>query len=162
MAVSTTGSVLNYLGQSVVLVFNLIHHSLLALWSRSFIYKQHLLIFLTMPTPNHDDSSEAIQFAFPLFSQLPTEMRLKIWSAFLHLTRPSPVTITISVGEKTQRWVADDSILRKGHQIPAIMQVCQESREVGQAQYVLGFDLEGGLSELPFNHCWRMVDDAEN
>ena len=114
-----------------------------------------------MPAPNHDESSEATQLAFPLFSQLPTEMRLKIWSAFLHLTRPSPVTITISVGEKTQRWVADDSILRKGQHIPVILQVCHESREVALSQYVLGFDLEGGLSELPFNHCWKMVDDVE-
>jgi hypothetical protein len=57
--------------------------------------------------------------------------------------------------------MADDSILRKGHQIPTILHVCQESRAVGLAKYVLGFELEGGLSELPFNHCWKMVEDTE-
>ena len=114
-----------------------------------------------MSSLSHDEPCEAILSAFPLFSLLPIEMRLKIWAAFLHLTRPSPVSITISVGDKTQRWIADDSVLRKGHQIPAILHVCHESREVGQVQYVLGFDLEGGLGELPFNHCWKMVDDPE-
>ncbi len=26
---------------------------------------------------------------------------------------------------------------------------------------MMGFELEGGLSELPFNHCWKMVVDEE-
>jgi hypothetical protein len=98
---------------------------------------------------------------FPLFSQFPTELRLKVWSAFLSLTLPSPISITISVSGTAQRWVADDSILRKGHPIPAILHVCQEAREVGLGKYVLGFELEGGLSELPFNHCWKRVEDTE-
>lgn len=112
------------------------------------------------PETQHEPIEESTA-VFPAFSQLPTEIRLKIWSTFLCLTLPSPISITISTGAQTQRWVADDSILRKGHQIPAILQVCQESREVGLAKYILGFELEGGLSELPFNHCWKMVEEPE-
>jgi hypothetical protein len=37
--------------------------------------------------------------------------------------------------------------------------VCREAREVGLGKYVLGFEMEGGLSELPFNQCWRRVED---
>jgi hypothetical protein len=99
---------------------------------------------------------------FLLFSNLPTELRLKIWTYFLHLTLPSPISIFISTGNShKQKWVADDSIIRKGHLIPAILHVCRESREVGLRKYVMGFELEGGLSELPFNHCWKMVVDEE-
>ncbi|PMD21728.1 hypothetical protein NA56DRAFT_122062 [Hyaloscypha hepaticicola] len=96
---------------------------------------------------------------FPLFPALPTELRLKIWTSFLTLTFPAPISITISVSGTTQTWVADDSILRQGYPIPAILHVCREAREVGLGKYVLGFELEGGLSELPFNHCWRRVED---
>jgi hypothetical protein len=96
---------------------------------------------------------------FALFRALPTELRLKIWSSFLTLTFPAPISITISVSGTTQRWVADDSILRQGHPIPAILHVCREAREVGLGKYVLGFEMEGGLSELPFNQCWRRVEN---
>jgi len=107
----------------------------------------------TIPEPAAD---------FLLFSHLPTELRLKIWTHFLYLTLPAPVSIFISTGNShKQKWVADDSIIRKGHLIPAILHVCQESREVGLRKYVMGFELEGGLSELPFNHCWMMVPDEE-
>jgi hypothetical protein len=30
---------------------------------------------------------------------------------------------------------------------------------VGLGKYVLGFEMEGGLSELPFNQCWRRVEN---
>jgi hypothetical protein len=110
---------------------------------------------------NQNRLYEETTFTFPQFSRLPTELRLKIWAAFLRCTLPSPISITISAGDQTQKWVADDSILRKGYPVPAILQACQESREVGLSKYVFGFDLEGGLSELPFNHCWKMVQDAE-
>lgn len=99
-------------------------------------------------------SSEA---NFTLFPDLPTELHLKIWSHFLILTLPSPLSITL----KTQTWVSDNSVLRKGKPIPAILHVCRESREVGLRKYVLGYELEGGLIELPFNHCWRMVVDED-
>jgi 2EXR family len=108
-------------------------------------------------TPPWEESTPT----FPLFPHLPTELRLKVWSAYLYLTLPSPISITISVSGTTQRWVADDSILRKGHPIPAILHVCQEAREEGLGKYILGYDLEGGLSELPFNHCWKRVEDTE-
>jgi hypothetical protein len=116
---------------------------------------------MKMQAPNHNRPTEETTSIFPLFSQLPAELRLKIWTGFLSLSMPSPISITISTGNQIQRWVADDSILRKGHQIPTILHVCQESRAVGLAKYVLGFELEGGLSELPFNHCWKMVEDTE-
>lgn len=94
---------------------------------------------------------------FTHFPHLPTELRLKIWGHFLILTLPSPLSITL----KTQKWVADNSVLRKGKPIPAVLHVCRESREVGLGKYVLGYELEGGLSELPFNHCWKMVVDED-
>ncbi|KAE9364624.1 hypothetical protein N431DRAFT_431469 [Stipitochalara longipes BDJ] len=112
-----------------------------------------------MQSPNEIlSSSEA---AFALFPTLPTELRLKIWSFFLNLTLPTPITITIPANGQFHRWVADDSILRKGCPIPAILHVCHEAREVGLAKYVMGYELEGGLSELPFNHCWKRVEDGE-
>jgi 2EXR family len=114
-----------------------------------------------MQSFQHEQTSGGAVSAFTVFSQLPTEIRLKIWSSYLCLTLPSPISITISAGRQIQKWVADDSILRKGHPIPVILHICRESREVGLAKYVLGFDLEGGLSELPFNHCWKMVEDGE-
>ncbi|KAH8790357.1 hypothetical protein F5882DRAFT_401357 [Hyaloscypha sp. PMI_1271] len=114
-----------------------------------------------MQAPNHNRRTEESTSIFPLFSQLPAELRLKIWTGFLSLSVPSPISVTISTGNQIQRWVADNSILRKGRQIPAILHVCQESRAMGLAKYVLGFELEGGLSELPFNHCWKMVEDTE-
>lgn len=102
-----------------------------------------------------------IPSSFELFPLLPTELRFKIWTHILLLTRPTPIQITISTGSQSQKWVADDSVLRKGRKIPAMLHVCQESREVGLRKYVMGSEMEGGLGELPFNHCWKMVEDEE-
>jgi hypothetical protein len=115
----------------------------------------------TMQLPTQTLPSSAPPPTFPLFPTLPTELRLKIWSFFLSITLPTPITISIPVNGQVHRWVADDSILRKGCPIPAILHVCQEAREVGLGKYVMGYELEGGLSELPFNHCWRRVEDGE-
>lgn len=56
-----------------------------------------------------------------------------------------------------QMWEADDSILHRAKPIPAILHVCHESREVGQAYYVMGFDVSEELRALPFNHCWKRL-----
>ena len=110
----------------------------------------------------HD--SEECEFVLYGFSLLPTELRLKIWAIFRTITTPPVPTIVIatygSQGSRTggQRWVADDSILRKGHPIPAILHVNQEARGVGFEKYVLGFEVQQDLQELPFNHCWRRVE----
>ena len=32
---------------------------------------------------------------------------------------------------------------------------------MGLGKYVWGFEVEGGLGELPFNHCWRRVEDED-
>lgn len=106
---------------------------------------------------------------FHPFPNLPTELRLKIWTHFLYITKPAPITITFTPrrspntdpspgGEKPQMWQADDTILHKGKPIPAILHACAESRAIGLERYVLGFDVSEELRALPFNHCWKRVE----
>ena len=108
--------------------------------------------------------SKECESAFHSFPFLPIELRLKIWEIFRAITTPPVPTIVITTygsrGARTggQKWVADDSILRKGNSIPAILHVNRESRDVGFEKYVLGFEVQQELQELPFNHCWRRVE----
>jgi hypothetical protein len=103
-------------------------------------------------------------YTFHLFPLLPIELRLQIWAIFRTLTTPPVATIVITTygsrGAHTgdQKWVADDSILRKGNPIPAILHINREARGVGSEKYVLGFEVQQELQELPFNHCWRRVE----
>ncbi|KUJ13686.1 uncharacterized protein LY89DRAFT_145554 [Mollisia scopiformis] len=116
-------------------------------------------------------SSPPQRETFHPFAHLPAELRLKIWHQVLHITRPTPITITFAPrrsavssieappgGDKPQMWEADDTILHRGKPIPVILHVSHESRTVGLERYVMGFDVSEELRALPFNHCWKRVE----
>ncbi|KAE8446521.1 hypothetical protein EG329_011853 [Mollisiaceae sp. DMI_Dod_QoI] len=107
--------------------------------------------------PCGDPASTTAALSFPLFAQLPTELRLKIWEHYHAQTTPQLLTFRICpadsahVPHKRKACFAYPHMLAlKQQSIPTILRICSESREVGLGFYRLGF--EAAKSELWDKH----------
>ncbi|KAK0102236.1 hypothetical protein ONS95_005859 [Cadophora gregata] len=78
---------------------------------------------------------------FHPFSQLPTELRLKIWL----LAQPDREIIHVTNAIETSPGDRHNPLLVPPRTVPSIFHVCVESREASLAVYKRGFEPDGGI-----------------
>jgi hypothetical protein len=84
------------------------------------------------------------------FSQLPIELRLKIWAIVLESPRIIPLYVAngSSIGI-TSDCMMSDHIFIPTQKVPALLHTCQETRFLSLPKYKLGFDVSRDIVSLP-------------
>jgi hypothetical protein len=91
--------------------------------------------------------------SFTSFPQLPTELRLKTWSYVYTLTPPTAISFHLHKSDLDYLRLKRKACHNYPHisasrmkQVPPILHVCRESREIGLQHYSLGFEIDRVLS----------------
>ncbi|KAH7125068.1 hypothetical protein B0J13DRAFT_647296 [Dactylonectria estremocensis] len=105
-------------------------------------------------TANHACQEMGCLTVFPLFSKLPTELRLKIWNLSLPPRRIVPIlynTKSLSFASRLQTPHPSQSGCTSSASIPANLHVCHESRLRAMRSYQLCFGVTRNLGQIFFD-----------